>query len=403
MAQSRGLSSFPPPRDGGRELAVGVPPDLGAYGLDSGVERLAPSRRWSRLGLFAAIVPTLWAAVYYGFVASDRYVSETQFIVRGVQGNRSTGLDSLFRTFGIARTADDSNAIAAYMASRDALRGLEASLPMLDIFTRPEADLPSKYPHVVFADSFERRFDYYLERTAVVPDFEKGITTLRVEAYRPQDAQDIARRLMDLAESVANRMNARARDDAVSSAEEDLAAAQTALLGAQAELTRFRDASLMVDPAKASSAQLETITGLATTLGQTLAASREGKDTTPNSPANGVLKARSEALKAQIAQERAKFGGDDKALAAQVSKFEELAMLRGLAEKAYAAAVTSLQSARQEASRRQIYVEEVVAPNLADESTRPQRLRNVASTAFVSLGLLAVGWILSVGAKEHGN
>ena len=48
-------------------------------------------RRWrSRLmrwGLAIVVAaPTLLSAVYYGLWAAPRYVSETQFIVRGIQG-----------------------------------------------------------------------------------------------------------------------------------------------------------------------------------------------------------------------------------------------------------------------------------------------------------------------------
>jgi len=58
-------------------------------------------------------------------------------------------------------------------------------------------------------------------------------------------------------------------------------------------------------------------------------------------------------------------------------------------------------SARQEARRQQIYIEKVIEPNLADESTQPQRIRSVAMVFMVSFSLLAVGWILTVGVKEH--
>jgi capsular polysaccharide transport system permease protein len=93
--------------------------------------------------------------------------------------------------------------------------------------------------------------------------------------------------------------------------------------------------------------------------------------------------------------------GTEQGLATQVSAFEQLTMLRDLTEKSLSASVISLETARQEARRQQIYIEKVIEPNLADESTQPQRIRSVAMVFMVSFSLLAVGWILTVGVKEH--
>ncbi len=65
--------------------------------------------RWTFVLL--VVVPTLIAAVYYGLVASKRFVSEAGYVVRGVSSQRATGIDILFRTFGISqRCRTDSNA-----------------------------------------------------------------------------------------------------------------------------------------------------------------------------------------------------------------------------------------------------------------------------------------------------
>jgi capsular polysaccharide transport system permease protein len=353
--------------------------------------------------IFLVVAPTVLSTIYYGAWASKRYVSEAQFIVRGVSSNRATGLDSLFRSFGISRTVDDSYAVENYMLSRDAVRALETSLPLRDIFSRPEGDLFSRFPHFWLGSSFERLYSYYLERIKVTSDGEKGITTLKVQAYRAQDAQNIARNLLALAESFVNQMNARSRQDSVRSAETDVADATAKVLVAQTDLTTFRNHELLIDPSKNSLAQLETITQLTTELDHTQAQIAESKRTAANSPSIAVMQARADAMMAGIASERGKLAGTDRGLASRVSTFERLTLMRNLAEKSLSTALLSLESARIEARRQQIYIEEVVAPNLADESSEPQRIRAIATVLMVSTLLLAVGWLLTAGVKEQGN
>ena len=181
------------------------------------IRELAEASRenMSRGQLFWAflIVPTLIASLYYGLIASDRYVSEADFVVRGVSNRRASGLEMFFQTFGIARTVDDANAVQSYIMSRDALRALEKKIDVREIFHGKNADVFSRFPRFWRSDSFESLYDYYLERVTVVQESSKGIAQLRVEAFSPGDAQKIARELLTLGEQLVNRLNTRAQED----------------------------------------------------------------------------------------------------------------------------------------------------------------------------------------------
>ena len=95
-------------------------------------------------------------------------------------------------------------------------------------------------------------------------------------------------------------------------------------------------------------------------------------------------------------------GGDD-SLANKIATYEQLALRRDLADKALAASMNALDTARQEARRQHIYVEEVVAPNLPDESTEPRRFRSILTVLVFGFAIFAVIWIVSVGAGEHAQ
>ncbi len=362
--------------------------------------RAARKRDWL---VFLVAAPTLAAIAYFGVLASKRYVSEGDFIVRGMSSRRASGLEMLFRTFGISRAIDDANAVQSYMLSRDAVRALEKRLPLREIFSRREVDRFARFPRFWRDDSFERLFDYYLERVSVTQDSTKGITTLQVIAFQPADAQKIAMELMRLAEEMVNRMNTRAQTDALRAAQADLTLAEERVIKTQMALTAFRNRELLIDPAKNSAGVLETITSLSTEFAHLQAQLQETSRSAPTNPSLQTMQERLDALTSRITVERSKLAGGDSALATKVATYEQLALTRELAEKALAAAHTSLDVARQEARRQQIYIEEIVAPNLPDESTEPQRLRLIAATFVVSFFIAAILWILSAGAREHAS
>jgi len=348
------------------------------------------------------LAPTSLAALYYGLLASDRYVSQATFIVRGISSPRTSGLDMFFRTFGISRAVDDTNAIQNYMLSRDAVRALEAGIPLRTFFSRPEADALARFPHFWRGDSFERLYEYFLEHISVVQDPSKGLTELRVTSFRPGDSLRVANALVGLAEDFVNRMNTRAQNDAVDAAQREVAEAEQRLVSAQAELTAFRNRELVVDPSVNSISVVETITSLSKDLAQTEAELAQSRATSPSNPAIPVWEAKSQALRAQIALQRGKLGGKGDSLGGKVSAYERLSLSRELAENALSGAEASLELARQEARRQQIYIEEVVKPDLPDESTEPERLRAVATVFVASFAVFAMIWILFAGVKEHG-
>jgi len=85
--------------------------------------------------LFVAvfILPTLLAAIYFGLIASDRYISEARFIVRSADKPASQGAAAYLQDFGITRANDDAFAIADYIHSRDVMQAIEKQCELSEL------------------------------------------------------------------------------------------------------------------------------------------------------------------------------------------------------------------------------------------------------------------------------
>jgi capsular polysaccharide transport system permease protein len=353
------------------------------------------------LGFVAA--PTVCAALYYGLIATPRYVSEAQFLVARAGSSRPSGIDALIKSLGGSQRIDDAGVVTGYLLSRDAVRAIEKVLTLRDVFSRPEVDPFSRFPRFWRNDSFERLFDYFLDRVSVTQDPKTGLSVLQVQTFRPGDSQALAEAMLKLAENAVNDLNRRAEADTLNFAWGELERAQKKLVDAQQTLTAFRTHELLVDPTKTSTAVLDTITKLSRERVQVIAQRDQILVSAPKSPAIQSLAARADALQRQIDEERANLAGGDGSLAPTVSNYERLTLLRDLAEKDVAAAQSGLESARQEAQRQHLYIQTPVMPNLADESLEPQRLRAIATVFVTGFAVFAFVWILMVGAGEHAH
>jgi capsular polysaccharide transport system permease protein len=61
----------------------------------------------------------------------------------------------------------------------------------------------------------------------------------------------------------------------------------------------------------------------------------------------------------------------------------------------------SLEQARNEAQRKQLYLERIVQPNLPDVATEPRRLRSFLAVVALGLVLWGILSMLIAGVREH--
>jgi capsular polysaccharide transport system permease protein len=66
-----------------------------------------------------------------------------------------------------------------------------------------------------------------------------------------------------------------------------------------------------------------------------------------------------------------------------------------------ATALASLETARNEAQRKQLYLERIVAPSLPDRSFEPRRLKGILEVFLLGLIAWGIGSMLIAGVREH--
>ena len=351
---------------------------------------------WAIVGL-----PTLVAGVYYFAIASDLYLSEAKFIVRSPKQVQTSTIGALIQSTGLARAVDDTAVVEDFIMSRDAVGKLEQRDHLREVFGRPEGDFVTRFPGILMRSDFEALFQRYAHFVSVETDHTSGVTALRVKAYRAEDAQNIARALLSDSEELVNELNERARKDALGTARQEVDRAQERISRIQSQLTAYRVQQNMLDPKSASTGVLELIGQMRTA--QATARQQLGEliKNSPSSPQIPLLQTRIAALDKLIAEERAKLSGETNSVVSTLTEYERLMLDRELAEKALASAFTSLEAARLEAQRQQLYLETIAVPNLADYPLYPKRVINFGMVLVSCLVAYGIAWLLVISAREH--
>jgi len=303
---------------------------------------------------------------------------------------------------GLARTNDDAFAVEGYIGSRDAVRQLLDRLPLKEIYGHPSADFISRYPSFLYGSSIEQLHRYMSWMVHTSFSSASGIVTLRVEAFRPEDAKAIADELLAFSEQNVNRMNERVQNDAIRTSLELVKDFEKRLVDAQIAITRFRSSELMIDPGSSSVIVTEVIGRLMADRAAIETQIGEMTASAPNNPSLAALKRRVVALEDAIRSERQKISDEGGGLAYKLADYERLILEREFAKKGLESAAKGLEQARTEARRQQLYIEHVVRPNLPDEAMQPKRLIGVWTAFCLNLVALLLGWLLYSGISEHG-
>lgn len=362
------------------------------------------TRRVNVIFLVTVLLPTLLACLYYGVIASDVYISESRFVVRNPQRQSiSSGLGSLLQGTGFSRSQDDTYSVHDYVLSRDALHELDQQLHVRKAFESSDVDWINRFPGPSPDDSFEAFYRHYRKYVAIDYDTVSSITTLYARAYTAKDARDINDLLLQMGERLVNNLNTRSRQDLIQVAQKEVQAAEERSKTAAVALSGYRGRQSLFDPDRQSALQLQGVAKLQEELLSAEAQLAQLRQLSPDNPQIPSLKSRVEGLRKTIGAEGSKVAGAEGSFTSKSTVYDRLLLEKTFAERQLATALASLESARNEANRKQLYLERLVQPNLPDKALEPRRIRNIFTVLLLGMILWGVASLVVASVKEHSD
>ncbi|QNM83804.1 hypothetical protein H8M03_05645 [Sphingomonas sabuli] len=355
------------------------------------------------LFLLVVVIPVLASILYFGFIASDVYVSESRFVVRSPEKPPASGFGAIMQSAGFSTASDEGNAAESYATSRDALRAINRNDAFEMAYTRPGISIVDRFNPLGLGDSFEDLYDYFQSRVALANNSATSISTLTVRAYDPNDAYKFNQQLLQLSEDTVNRLNQRGRGDLVRYAQQEVAQAKAQASQAAVALAAYRNKSGIVDPEKQADVQMQMVSKLQDSLIAAKTDLAQLQRYTPDNPRIPIIQSNIGTIQGEINRELGMVAGNRRSLAAAAVQYERLTLESDFAAKQLAGALASLEEAQSEARKQQVYVERIVQPNLPDAPTEPERLRGIIATLILSLLAYGILRMLLAGIREHAQ
>lgn len=348
------------------------------------------------------IIPTIIAGIYYSNYASDKYISESRYIIQGNEQGTTDVLGMVTGLAGMATSTPDSLAVLNYSVSHDFLSKLLPSIDLMEHYSDQKYDWWARIPQDATQEDLLEYWDNDIINISY--DSASGISKLEVTAFDAEVAKEISSLVLKINERFINNLSSEARADALKFAQDEVIKAETELLSVRSRLANFNEKEKVISAEQAAQAEQ----GIVATLKQQIATKEaELKGLTAYMQSDS-LKVRSlqnevDSLKRQTAAQQAKWADPitGKTVTRVVLDTEQLTSELAFAEKLYLTAISSLKQAQIEASQKQRYLDIIVPPHLPDESLEPERIYSTFSVFLASLMLWGIFALLISAIKDN--
>ncbi len=349
----------------------------------------------------AAFVASLLAALYWGVIASDRYVSEARVVVQrtDLTGGDGLNLGSLLGSSG--PNQQDQLLLRDHLLSVDMLTKLNARLNLRAHYSSHHRDPLSR---MWFEDaSLEWFHRHYLSRISIGFDDYSGVLSIKAQAFDPKTAYSITSTLVEEGERFMNALAHNRAREQVTFLEKEVTAMNQRVAQARERVVEFQNREGLVSP-QATAENLVAIVGRLENELTDLTTRRAAMLAylVPSSPGIVEISQQVSAVKGQISKEKARLASpNNKTLNRTVEEYQRLQMNAEFALDIYKTALAALETGRVEATRTLKKVSVLQSPFEPQYPVEPRRLYNLV--VFILGALLIAGTLHLLGAiiRDH--
>lgn len=355
-----------------------------------------------RLKIAVILVPFTLALIYYVFLAANRYVSESIITVRRANQDAVNIPGAALLLAGVNPPArEDTLYLREYIHSLALLKRLDARFKLRAHFESEKLDpFYRLYPSA----SQEWFLAYYRSRVEVLFDDVSSLLTVRVQGFDPGLAQALNQAILEESEGFVNAFSQRMAREQMAFAEEELKRASQRLQAAKSEVLAFQAKNRQLDPTVQAQASAALVAELQATLARQEAELRNLRSfLNEDSFQVQAVRNQIDAVRKQLDEERrrATSGGEDAGLTDQASHFRDLTLQAGFAEDAYKSALSAVENARIDATRKLKSLVVVEPPARPETAAHPRRLYNLVTLLVVCCLLYGVSRLVVATIQDH--
>lgn len=336
-----------------------------------------------RLAWYIIFAPMLVLTIYYGLLASNRYVSESRLVIKrsAESGVQIGGFSLPFFGGAGGANAEDAVHLREYVYSQDMFDRIDKELKLRSEFELKGLDFVRMMPPWATKEDFLQR---YRESVEFAWDDKSGVVVISTYGSAPDFALRFNEAILKESERFINELSQRVARDQMGFADQELLRARKELDAAKEKLLGYQNTSNVLDPMATAEVTTRVIAEL-----EAQQAAREVELNTLSgmlqSDAAQVVALRQTiaGIRQQIAAEKAKLTSPKgRALNREAAEFLDYRAMVEFRGDVYKISLATLEKIRLEAARKTKTLAVLSSPQVPEEARYPQRIRKLWAWLF---------------------
>ncbi|MDR1284861.1 MAG: capsule biosynthesis protein [Campylobacteraceae bacterium] len=354
----------------------------------------------SRGFITVVIAPFALFVFYYLFFAADRYVSESIISVKQV-GESSSNSAGLAAIVGInTNSKEDTLYLREYIHSLDMLKLLEQNIDVRYMYSKEWLDFAYRLYGFMSQESF---LEYYQNRVQIVYDDISGLLKVNVEAFEPDDAQNLANEILKQSEIFVNELSHKMSKKQLEFAKIELQKAEDRLSAAKNTLLTFQNRYGIFNPIEQAQSQanlaLEFEAELAKKEAELTALLSYIQD---DAPQILTLKGEIAALKKQIGKERGRVATKSNDSTNTLAfEYQTLIVEADFAQGLYKIALGAVEQTRVESTKQIKYLSVIQQPSKPESAKYPRKMYNLITLLVLLFLLYGITKLIQATIEDH--
>ncbi|PVZ70251.1 hypothetical protein [Pelagibaculum spongiae] len=345
------------------------------------------------------IFPFMIATAYMVGVASNRYASNSSFIVQSASGasTASAGLALL----GLGdNSAKDEQVIVEYIQSLDLLKQLDQQLQLKAHYSSSKNDLLYRLEKTATQEDFLK---YYRNNIKIHFDESRGMLLLEAETFDAEYSEKLVRQILRAAEGFVNKTSHDLANGQQQFVAEQVLRLEQKLRSIKQSILIFQENNQLYSPEAQGSSLGSIVSGLEAKLSELKARRRELLSyQKPSAPAPMSIARRISSIEIQIDEEKLKLvSNDGNSLNQRMAEYQQLRLDLEFATRAYESSLAALEAARMEASRKLKHLVTISKPQIAEEAAYPRKLYILFTLLLCQLMLFSLYRMIRATIREH--
>lgn len=345
------------------------------------------------------LVAVAIAALYYMFIASDRFVTVAHVYVKSTE-SQAGAMPQLQLLSGAKGETQDALLLSVYAQSGDILRRVEDKVQFSEHFAGDGGDFWSRLPDDA---TEEERLNYFKDKLSVKVNPDSGIITFRGQGYTPEFSLAFVKEVIAASDDFVNSVGQSIAKEEIAFVEHEMERARGVLDAARTQLLNFQNENGVLSAEVSGIARQALVNEMESDLVR-LRTEEKTLASYLNEGAAELTTVRNRigALANQLVLEKEKLASIGNVSLNDVNaEYQTLEMELQFATDLYKTTIVALERARVDSYHKLKHLVVIQSPTLPDDAAYPRKLYDLFSL-FIGLSLLyGIVTMILATIREH--